>query len=308
MRYSYIFASLAASAVATPLTNLKITESQDTHHHGLSDRALRWFSALWGGNDHQNEEGQVGNPIVARTTNAMQPFPANRMTDRLVGSGYECVVQSNRERDERRSTRECCREIGGELSGGMALLLLYDHTDNAAVQERCIFRNVRENPREYWRSCAMRQRGVTFADCYHRGTREVGGSHSGGVFKRGLATLTGRLQKGRHHHGHHTVSRDDDVQESCKRHRHDGKHHHSRHHRHGHSHSRSQHKGGHRALLQHVLLDVADSEIGGESDERFVCQVEGSGEEEQMHTCCVLNGGKEGQDSSTSRPTVSLNS
>ena len=121
MRYSYIFASLAASAVATPFTNLEITEPQDTHSHRQSDRVLRWFSALWGGDDHQNEEGRArGTPNVVRRTNALQSFAGNRMIDSPPGSGYYCVVQSNDGSDVSGITRECCFEGGGELSDRMA--------------------------------------------------------------------------------------------------------------------------------------------------------------------------------------------
>lgn len=68
MRYSYVLASLTASAVATPFIDLHITESRDTHRHGTADRVLRWFSAMWGGPD-QNGEGPVSVTIpVERLT------------------------------------------------------------------------------------------------------------------------------------------------------------------------------------------------------------------------------------------------
>jgi hypothetical protein len=190
----------------------------------------------------------------------------NKGIGALFGSDYECVVQSNKDEDERRSARECCHEVGGELSDGM-FSPIFTAADALAVQGRCIFKDAMENPRDDWRSCAMKQSGATFADCYHREKREV----------------------------------DDELRVGIsKRHQRHGKH---RGHGHRHSHSLPQHSTGNRALLQHVLMDVAD--MVGESDERFVCQVEGTGEEEHAHRCCVMNGGKEGQDGSTSRPTVS---
>jgi hypothetical protein len=41
------------------------------------------------------------------------------MVDGIFGSDYECVIQAEKNKEERHSARECCREIGGELYDGM---------------------------------------------------------------------------------------------------------------------------------------------------------------------------------------------
>jgi hypothetical protein len=149
MRYSYILTSFAASAVATPYINVELSEPSELldeegfkhgrRHHSQNHRDEGWvlklFSTLWGGGD--DKEGKVSIVSVLRTTTKEQSSVAKSMIDDLFGSGYECLIQSSKDQDERRSVRECCSEIGGELYDGVwRLRSPFDSANTATVQGR----------------------------------------------------------------------------------------------------------------------------------------------------------------------------
>jgi len=138
-----------------------------------------------------NEDGNDGND---------GDFPQSNL--------YECILTARDVRDERKNTRNCCEEQGGQL---------YE------ARGHCIFRDVTDNLRDEWRQCAEQQRGSEFAECYAREQREIDDELAG----RGLDGHDDRRKNHRNHkdhrrHGSHRTSildggRDDDNDDDDRR-------------------------------------------------------------------------------------------
>lgn len=225
MKYTFVLAGLAASAVANPWVNIEVSEdgALDASRHNHREHGLRHHNGRH--HEHHNEHwwsgllGRSRSPSRNGRGRSNRDWDNHRNHDRnhdrsmRLGqtddnddndddpdwpgdnSIYECILTARHNRDERKSTRDCCDEQGGEL---------YE------ARGHCIFRDVIEDPQEEWRQCALEQGGTDFAACYRREQREIDDELAGRGRHKHRAdrghSHHGRDHRGRKHRDHRLMS------------------------------------------------------------------------------------------------------
>ncbi|RDI89854.1 hypothetical protein Vi05172_g105 [Venturia inaequalis] len=184
MKYSYILAGLAASAIATPLVDIIVGEDMATassrrNHRHHDHRG--WLSSLLGGSRSRSDRHHHGKH-------------RNQHNDRRHHN------DRHHHNDHRGHLHRALGLGDGDDDGSP---MLGDHYEQGGElyesRGHCIFRDSMGDPHEEWQACGMMARGTDFAACYQREEREIEDELAG----RGWHNDEDKDHKRRSGHGRH---------------------------------------------------------------------------------------------------------